>query len=588
MTKLSNTIEEMTKSSWVHVAVIFLFCYVSFALPLQLLGLPSGFDMLTNIRFATAFQDAIVAGQYFPSWADDNFGYGSIGIRFYPPLSSYLLALTHLLTNDWFLTFLTNLFLWMFIGCVGIYFFVKEWSTPWQGLLAAMLYAVVPQHLGEIFQFFMFGQFAAWGTLPFCFLFVTRICRGGKWTDVVLFAVSFSTLILTHLPTTIIVSFCLPIYVLFLIDWSNFKRIFVHLAAGIGLTLLATSFRWVMLVSELQWIAHNGPEHYATGYYDFSLWLFPNILANRSMLLYVMTSWLFDIAIVLTVALAIPAVITLLLARSNIPGSPRKILFASLATGLFAFFMLSRPSFYIWDNVVLLQKIQFPWRWLSVLSLFSILLFTLAVPFLVARFQRFQRLVAYPSLALVVAIILFDITQIIIPSAPLPSAEFAEVEAKIRTEQIWKGWWPTWAREAAFENTEKVVAANRSIEITNWGRESKEFVVQPGDSTIVGVQSFYYPRWKATVNDREATVGMDENGAITIPVSNELSRVRLYFEEPLSINAAFAISGVTWLFAFGVILFVYGRKYFRVTGRKSLLDQEYDFPRATNGEALET
>jgi hypothetical protein len=104
----------------------------------------------------------------------------------------------------------------------------------------------------------------------------------------------------------------------------------------------------------------------------------------------------------------------------------------------------------------------------------------------------------------------------------------------------------------------------------------------------VGVQSFYYPRWKATVNDRETPIGMDENGVITVPVSADLSRVRLHFEEPASINIAFAISAVTWLLAFVVMLFVYARKYFRQPSRKQFLDQTFDYPRNTAGEILET
>ena len=577
MTRIGTFVRNHHNRNWFCVAIIVLFCFLSFALPLLMYGLPSGFDMLTDIQFATAFQDVISSGHVFPSWANDNFGYGSVGIRFYPPLSFILLAVTHLITNDWFTTFVTNAFLWMLVGSVGMYFFVKEWGTPMQGLLAAILYAVVPQHLAEIFQFFMFGEFAAWAVLPFCFLFVTRICRGGTWIDTALFALFYSLLILIHLPTTIIVSLCLPIYVLFLIDWHNFKRIFIQLLSAIALTLLATSFRWVMLVSELNWLAHNGQEHYASGYYDFSLWLFPNVLASRSLFVYVMTSWLFDIAIVLTVALTIPALICLLRGYAGRNNSVQRVLIASLVTALFAFFMLSRPSYYLWSNITFLQKLQFPWRWLSILSMLCVVLFTLSVPHLMSRFRKFERFVAYPALALVVAIMLFDITQIIIPSAPVPSAEMAQIEERLTTQPIWKGWWPIWAKEKAFDNTERVIAASRKVDITNWTPESKEFVVQPGQPVSVGVQTFYYPRWKATVNGRASEIGMDENGAITIPVSGEVSRVHLYFEEPLIIKGSYVVSSVIWLLGFCLMYVIYGRKYIPSMSSKPLFDEEYDY-----------
>jgi hypothetical protein len=577
MKYFGRKIGRLMESGWVHLACILLFCYLAFALPVQLLGLPSGFDMLTNVQFAVAFQDAISTGHLFPSWANDNFGYGSIGIRFYPPVSTFFLAVTQLLTNDWFTAFLINIYVWIVAGCVGMYLFVKEWGTAYQGLLAAALYAIVPQHLSEIFQFFMFAEFAVWGVLPFCFLYVTRVCRGGSRVDTILFAVSYSVLILTHLPTTIIVSLCLPVYVLLLTDWSKYKQVLVHLLAAIGLTLLATAFRWVVLVDELTWIAHNGPEHYGSGYYDFSLWLFPNILATRSAFLYVLTSWLFDISIVLTIALLIPALIVVL-QRSESRNEPaRRLLIGSLAIAFFAFFMLSRPSFYVWENITLLQKLQFPWRWLSVMSMFCVVLFSLSVPYLVSKFTRFERLIAYPALALVVTIALFDITQIIIPSAPLQTAKMEQIDEKVKTEQIWRGWWPTWAKEEAFEKTELVLADGRKVEITAWDLESKDFVVQVGEPMNVRVKNFYYPLWKATVNGQTTEISKDVNGAITIPVSAEASRVHLYFEEPLINNVAYGVSLVTWLFPLFLLPVYYWRKYVALINRRPLLDEEFDY-----------
>ena len=314
-----------------------------------------------------------------------------------------------------------------------------------------------------------------------------------------------------------------------------------------------------MLVSELNWIAHNGPEHYGSGHYDFSLWLFPNILATRTLFIYVLTSWLFDIAIVLTVALSVPALIVLRRAVDGRYRSVQRVLLASVVTVFFAFFMLSRPSFYVWDNITLLQKIQFPWRWLSVLSLLSVLLFSLSLPLLMSKFQRFSRLVAYPALALVVTIVMFDITQIIIPSAPFPKAKIAQIVETLDTDPIWKGWWPTWAKDKAFANNERVMAGGREVEITDWDGESKEFIVQSGEPVSIGVKNFYYPLWKATVNGHPAEVGMDDNGAITIPVSNEVSRVHLYFEESLINNVARVVSSVTWLLPLGLITIEAGK-----------------------------
>jgi hypothetical protein len=577
-----STILELIRSdrhrTLTHVVVILAFSYVLIILPLQLDGLPVNADFLTNVRFATAYQDALIAGQMIPSWANDNFGYGSIGIRFYPPLSGYFLAVIHLFTNNWTAAFLIALYVWLCVGCLGTYFFVRDWATPSLGLVGALLYALIPYHLAEIFRFVMYAEFCAWSIIPFCFLFLSRICRGGRWVDTLCFAIAYSVLILTHVPTTIIVSICFPIYVLLLIDWSNVRKILTHLAAGVALTLLATVFRWGILVGEVRWLAHIGQDHYQYGFYDFRTWLFPNFLAPPSPYINLMKAWFYDLSIILTLALLIPAVIQRLWPpQRQKESSHSKVSRALLWSALFAFFMFSKPSLYIWENIELLQRLQFPSRWVSVFSLLCVVLFSISIGQLALRVQKFERLVVYPAIGIVLAIWWFDVTQVIFPSSPLRRAEYGRIEDRIHAEQIWKAWWPIWAKEEAFTNLEKVVAGEREVAILSWNLETKEFVIQNGDATNVGVQLFYYPFWKATVNGRPTEIGFDTNGAITIPVSAEVSKVKLSFEEPPTNKVASVVSAITWLVPLFWLIFVYARRLIPSIKRRPVFEEEFDY-----------
>lgn len=562
------------QNNFACITFLFLFCFASFGLPL-LWGLPSGYDMVTDIRFASALKDAMLAGDFFPGWANDNFGFGSIGIRFYPPVAFYLLAFTEMLGANWFWSLWSNLLFWMFLGSVGTFLFVKEWGTPVHGLIAGIGYAIVPQHLSEVFQFFLFAEFAAWAVIPFCFLFVTRICRKGKWIDVVLFSISYSLLILTHLPTTIIVSLCLPMYVLIVMDWRRSLTVFSRLAVAIGLTIAATSFRWVTIITEFDWLAHNDPR-WAAGFYQYATWLFPNTLTSRNQFLYVLSSWLFDLSIVMTAALLIPAIVFLRKARRERTSDAWRIIAASVAVTVFAFFMLSRPSQFIWDALPFLQKLQFPWRWLSILSFAAVVAFALSVPRLLDLVKGRERFVAYPALALVVTIILFNITQIIIPSAPIPVAKFTKVEKQVAEEPMFEGWWPVWAKGEAFEQNPAPFADGRAIDINGWNGAQKTLNVAAGDSTKLVVPVFYYPHWKATVNGVATDVSMNENGVITIPISGEPARVRLYFEEPFRIVMMRWFSLAIWVL-FGLVLAA-GFAQFRLPylSRKPILQQQFE------------
>ena len=557
MARISDTIEQLQRNTAVCIAFIVLFCFASFGLPL-LLGLPAGYDMITDIRFASALQDAMSSGEFFPGWANDNFGFGSIGIRFYPPVAFYLLAFTELLTADWFWALWANLLFWMTIGSIGIFAFVKEWGTPGQGLIAAIGYAIVPQHLGEVFQFFLFAEFAAWGVIPFCFLFLTRICRGGGWVDAVWFAFAYSILVLTHLPTTIIVSLCFPIYVLITVDWSQYRKVFSRLVFAVALTMSATLFRWVTIIGESDWLAHND-DRWAQGYFEYSSWLFPNSLATREQFVYVLTSWLFDISILMTIALITPALVYLLKARKNPFEHQRQIIGGAVCTALFAFFMLSRPSYFVWEVLPFLQKLQFPWRWLSMVSFAAVIAFAWAVPRLLALFQHRERFVAYPALALVVTIILFNITQIIIPSGPIPYAEFDKVENEVAEEPMFEGWWPVWAKREAFTKTQLVTAGTRQTDISEWNALERAFTVQPGDPVKVRLATFYYPHWRAYVNHQPAAVEPANDGSILVTIPGDYSVVRVMFEEPLRASFTRGISTMTWV-GFGAFMIVVWRR----------------------------
>src|SRR5215218_6302728 len=163
-------------------------CCVLVMLPLLYLGLPEAYDAPQHLRFAATFRDALRAGNLFPAWGSgDNYGFGSVGIRTYPPFADYLLGASDILLNNLYAGFLLNAFIWMFPGAIGTYYWAKEFLTSVQSASAASLFALMPYHLIQIYQY-------------------------------TLFSVSFSLLILTHLPTIITGSIALAIYGIFLID----------------------------------------------------------------------------------------------------------------------------------------------------------------------------------------------------------------------------------------------------------------------------------------------------------------------------------------------------------------------------------
>ena len=108
-------------------------------------------------------------------------------------------------------------------------------------------------------------------------------------------------------------------------------------------------------------------------------------------------------------------------------------------------------------------------------------------------------------------------------------------------------WWTIWANSTAFNQTEKVVAGNRQIEIQNWAGTDKNFNISSGKPEIATVAIFYYPHWKMTINKKPIEILPTENGLVSFPVTAENSELNLYFQEPRFIIFSFYISALSWM-----------------------------------------
>lgn len=521
-------------------------CTTMLAFPL--LGIQNGYDISQHIRFAGAYQEAILNGSFIPGWADsDNLGFGSVGIRFYPPLADFLLAVTQIFTNDWYRSMEINSIFWMFPGCIGVYLWVKEFGSRTEAGFAGMLYAVMPYHVLQIYDFSLYSEFAASAILPFCFLFATKLVKSENRWDIVGLGVSSSLLILTHLPSSLVGLSGLGVYSVLMIDWRSPAKQVLKLAFAGLLAVACSAFYLVRLITEINFVKHNSAE-FSTGFYDHERHFFPliNHFGETYWLEYI---WVIDVVIVLTSALILPSLITVVIVcASKAPGNTRKTVFISLVgAGTFSLFMLSSWSGFAWNHLPFLEKIQFPWRFLSLTSLIASVSVVLIPAFVTTHFKHFRKPIAYLLTAIVVCILFYDFTQTIIMAPHLSRDEFYTTVVNKPADDFCTCWWPTWAGKNAFSDTNKVSAVGRSVDIQNWGPTAKDFTVGPGSSTDVRVATFFYPYWKASLNGSQAAVKMDSDGVVLIPISSETVNVHLHFEEPQIELVSLYITLFSWI-----------------------------------------
>lgn len=528
---------------YLNLGLLFL-ASVVITLPIAYFGIPNGNDLPQHYQFALTFRDTLQNGDFYPSWSHaSNFGFGDVGIRFYPPLSYYVLIAFEWLAGNWFDASVLAFGFWFFLGGIGVYFLAREWFGENASLIAGLVYIFAPYHANQIYNAFTYAEFAASAILPFCFLFITRICRNGKFADIIGLTVFYALLVLTHLPMTVIGSLGIFVFSLASLPRKNLFPTLVKLAVSGFFGLLASSFYWVRMASELNFLNH-ATEEFTSKAYDFHvnflaafLYVSPLEYDERSL-------WFSDLMLLITFGLFVPGVIIFYCRVKDI-NKPK--LFPIGVLLIFSVFMATPLSLPIWENFGVLQKVQFPWRWLAIITLGGAIFTAAGFEDIRETFKSKTRPLMLLAIGLLTSGIVFTATQVIKPAIFSSREEFTKKIEKLREAESYDCWLAIWSKKEAISNREKVSLKNRTVIIKKWDATEKLFNISAGETQTVRIALFYYPYWQATINDRQIALEKDENGAILIPLPENEVEVKLSFREPNFVKGASILSIAVWL-----------------------------------------
>ncbi len=536
----------MRESANKQFVIHFLFL-VAFALLAMLssfvYGITSGNDIIFHYQTALAIKDSISAGQIYPSlMANLNHGFGDVAIRFYPPLSYYTLNFFHFFTREWYFASQIQFFLIFLCGGLGTYLWSKEEFSAQQSLIAAAIYTFAPHHLNQIYNNFLFAEFSSTAIIPFCFLYVTRICRKKNKLDVLFLAIAYAFLILTHLPLTIIGSIVLGIYALFMLPKDNFLSGVFKLSGAVVSALILTAFYWSRMVSELDWVQHSTPKYFSDtwGYQNNFLFRIEGILNFQDD---VLNLWLADLMLLAIFLLAIPSFILLIKNKFAVS----KFVRALFAILIFSIFMTLPLSNFVWTTLPFLQKVQFPWRWLAIVSLFGAIFSSIGIVRLSETLKNSRHILLPIGVGAIFFIFIFTSAFIIKGAVYHPSQEFNSQVGAMANGESFECWWTVWAQKSAFDQKDKVSAGERPVIIRNWLATERNFSVGAGESREITLAAFYYPHWKATVNGQFVPITPTSSGTISFSIPAEAANIRLFFEEPFLVRTASALSIIGWV-----------------------------------------
>ncbi len=334
-------------------------------------GFPFGHDYAVQAVMYDAFKGELLSGTLYPRWLSDiNHGFGGSNFFFYPPLTHFTYFI---LDAASFFSLTTNQIMSLGAGFtvllsgLSFYIFARHITSPGTSLFLALLYMTLPYHfLFEISVRSAIAELYAYVWIPLIFLSIRKIFNY-DYRYVIAFPLLYALLILTHMPSALLVTIFAGLYWIALSIKHHspipqcYRRIYISALCGIiGLGL--SSF---YLIPALGLIDQMNAAFMWVEFLHFENWFlfFPERQCPDAALCNNYTFLITSQLVICTALLAI------MLLKKHVISQDAIFIFGLM---LLAAFMMSPLSIGIWNAIPPLQKVQFPWRILALSDFFFV------------------------------------------------------------------------------------------------------------------------------------------------------------------------------------------------------------------------
>lgn len=524
-------------------------------LPMIVYGIPIGNDWSQHLQFAATIQRSLLASEMIPGFNTlSNGGLGDAGIRFYPPLTSYVIGTFAWMLNSWPWAFVVSYFLVFFVGSVGIFFWVSNTLSSRSAISAAIVYPLLPYHLNQVYNNALIAEFFATAVLPFCFLFAWRSVSRSSVGSFVGLTISIAALILTHIPLTVIGLPTVFLYTIVLAFREDLFGTMVRVAGSYSVAILATSFFWTRWIGEPTWL-RLASDRFAGATWDYSHNFLLRISNFSGADENSLNLWLAELMLIVPIV-GVAASLFILGRKTLADSNAIRAKFAMFAIAAFFATWLSTP---IWMFLSTLQKIQFPWRWLSIVNVFAAALIGIGLAkFLAIGNERISPSVA----AFCLSILMLVFLSVIILRGPsyLPFDEVTRHAETVTTADSCDCWLPVWVtgemsqvKRSSKEISSELISASSGglIRTYSIGENREGEVVLP---------LFYYPHWRISSAGRSFGSRPDAHGFLSFDSDGHSSIVTVEFVEPQLVRIAYFVSAATWgVFLLTIVVFAFWR-----------------------------
>lgn len=477
------------------------------------------------IRFS-AFHQAFRDGQFPVRFLGRlNYGYGYPVANFLYPGFMYLAEIPKILGFSFVNSIKIILGLAMIGSSVFTFLWLRKFFGKLESIIGSLFYLYAPYHLFDLYKRGSIGEVLALAIIPFILWQIEKkspVCRQAGFffttIGIAFLIIAHNTLAVLFLPL-IILYMLLDIFIADKNKKLHATRYTLH---AISLALGLSAFYWIPAVFELGYTRFS-----QTAVSQWNNYFVRQELVGYSMILiFLLTLFLF--------------------VTKKIKVSKHRVTVLLFAIGILSIFFATSLSVSLW-NFLPVSFIQFPFRLLSIVILSASFLAACVISVLSGK------------LKIVVGIILLFF--LLISSFPFlsPTQFFDKGEGFYSTNEgtttVQDEYMPKWAKVKPtehFEEKVEIVEGKGAISNLVFNSKKLEFNLLSESSSILRINTIYYPGWKAFVDGQELNIQyQNDQGVMEISVPKGEHKIKLNFSETPLRLAADIISVLSFLILIG-------------------------------------
>jgi len=507
-------------------------------------GIMDAHDAPDHVARIANFYQSLTEGIGIPRWAGNlNWGYGHPILMFLYPLPSYMASLFHAvgfsIVDSVKLVFgVSYLF-----SIIAFFLWAGNVWGPFAAFVGAVLYGFAPYRFVDLYVRGAIGEHVAFIFPPVIFMGLWTLAQGRRYTGDLLVALGMAGLLLSHNAVSLMILPIAFLYILYLsFSQAKRKRMFwVHTCVSIATGFALSAFFWVPAFFE--------------GKYTLRDIVTKGDFANRfvSFRDFIYSPWSYGGTNYLTKEIGIAQWIAVLFAAFLVLRTKKRevkrILIALLCIFAASLVIQTQWSAWLWHIVALIQKFQFPWRFLTVSVLTTAILGSVTI----AHVSNRKYIVGW-ALVILAVVTTMHMWKAKSYSQRAPSYYWGVYDSTTDTGESSPIWSVRFMEHRPVSRIE-VIDGDARISEEKRTTTLHEYDIDAATQTRVVENTLYFPGWNVYIDGRNSDIEFQDpqyRGLMTFIVPAGEHSVRIEFSDTKLRTAANVISVVGLFVIVGV------------------------------------